>query len=159
MGEAARPRKSHGWQLWFGELFEARWRALRARVRRLKAELGESEFAAHPDVKLFAALVHIVHETVPLNPDHTDFQLGKTLGGRFTSWRRVKRHGLPDRYRLFFKYSSSHKVIVFVWLNDADMLRKDGASSDPYTVFRRMLENGHPPDDFDGLMKEVKTGR
>ena len=43
MGEAARPRESHGWQLWFGELFEVRWRALRERVRRLKAELGETD--------------------------------------------------------------------------------------------------------------------
>ena len=159
MGEAARPRESHGWQLWFGELFEVRWRALRERVRRLKTELGETDFAAHPDVKLFAALVQLVHETVPLNPEHPDFRLGKTLGDRFTSWRRVKRHGLPDRYRLFFKYSSSHKVIVFVWLNDADTLRKDGASSDPYTVFRRMLESGHPPDDFYALIKEVGTGK
>ena len=159
MVEVAPPRESHGWQIWFGELFDARWRALRERVKRLKIELDESSFASHPEVKLFATLVHIVHETVPRNPEHSDFRLGKTLGDRFTGWRRVKRHGLPDRMRLFFKFSTTHKVIVFSWLNDADTLRKDGASSDPYAIFRRMLEAGNPPDDFDDLMKAVGTGK
>lgn len=159
MAEAAKPRASHGWQIWFGELFDARWRALRENVRRLKAELEAGDFAAHPEVKRFAALVQIVHETVPRDPEHPDFRLGKTLGDRFTGWRRVKRHGLPDRMRLFFKFSSTHKVIVFVWLNDADTLRKDGATSDPYAVFRRMLEGGNPPDDFTDLMKAVGTGK
>lgn len=159
MAETAKPRESHGWQIWFGELFDTRWRALRVRVKQLKADLGDSDFASHPDVKLFAALVHIVHEMVPRAPEHPDFRLGKTLGDRFTGWRRVKRRGLPDRMRLFFKFSSAHKVIVFVWLNDADTLRKDGASSDPYTVFRRMLEGGNPPDDFEELMKAVGKGK
>ncbi len=159
MAETPTPRASHGWQIWFGELFDARWRALRDRVRCLKLELDQNDFAVHPEVKLFAALVHIVHETVPRDPEHSDFRLGKTLGDRFTSWRRGKRHGLPDRMRLFFKFSSSHKVVVFVWLNDADTLRKEGATSDPYAVFRRMLEGGKPPDDFDALMKAVKSGK
>ena len=159
MAEVARPRESYGWQIWFGELFDTRWRALRDQVKRLKAELDENRFASHSDVKLFAALVHIVHETVPRDPEHTDFRLGKTLGNRFTGWRRVKRHGLPDRMRLFFKFSSTHKVIVFVWLNDADTLRKDGASTDPYAVFRRMLEAGNPPDDFNDLLQAVSTGK
>lgn len=159
MTEAVKPRQSHGWQIWFGELFDARWRALRDRIKHLKAELDGSHFAAHPDVKLFAALVHIVHETVPRDPEHTDFRLGKTLGGRFTGWRRVKRHGLPDRMRLFFKFSSARNVIVFAWLNDADTLRKDGASSDPYAVFRHMLEAGSPPDDFNALLQAVGTGK
>lgn len=159
LADAASARVSHGWQIWFGELFDARWRALRARVKQLKAELGESGFASHPEVKLFAALVHIVHDTVPRDPEHPDFRLGKTLGERYTGWRRVKRHGLPERMRLFFKFSSARKVIVFVWLNDTDTLRKDGASSDPYAVFRRMLEGGNPPDDFAELLQAVETGK
>lgn len=159
MTDAAKPCESHGWQIWFGELFDTRWRLLRERVKHLKAELGDGRFATHPDAKLFAALVHIVHEVVPRDPEHPDFRLGKTLGDGFTGWRRVKRHGLPDRMRLFFKFSSTHKVIVFAWLNDADTLRKDGASSDPYTVFRRMLEAGNPPDDFTELLEAVGSGK
>ena len=159
MTELAKPRANHGWQIWFGELFDARWRTLLDRVKRLKAELDESHFASRPDVKMFAALVHIVHEAVPRDPEQSDFRLGKTLGDRFTGWRRVKRHGLPDRMRLFFKFSSAHKVIVFVWLNDQHTLRKDGSSSDPYAVFRSMLESGSPPDDFNELLKAVRTGK
>ncbi|MBI3523178.1 MAG: type II toxin-antitoxin system YhaV family toxin [Betaproteobacteria bacterium] len=159
MNEGAKPRESNGWQIWFGELFDVRWRTLRDRVKHLRAALDKRHFASHPEVKLFAALVHIVHETVPRDPEHSDFRLGKTLGARFTGWRRVKQHGLPDRMRLFFKFSSAHKVIVFAWLNDADTLRKDGASSDPYAVFRRMLEAGNPPDDFNELLKAVGTGK
>ena len=133
-------RKSHGWELWFGELFDERWRQARDRVKELKAQLPTETFLAHPDVKLFAALVNIVHEIVPLDPDADDFRLGGTLGSDHTSWRRVKRHGLPDRWRLFFRFSSDKRVIVYAWLNDEDTVRKAGAKTDVYTVFRSMLK-------------------
>lgn len=157
MTEAA--RQSHGWQLWFGELFDKRWRDLRNRVKTLKAQLDAEQFAAHPEVKLFAALVNLVHEVVPRDPEHKEFRLGKTLGDRYANWRRAKGHGLPRRMRLFFKFSSSHRVIVFVWLNDAGTLRKEGASSDPYAMFQRMLESGNPPDDFDALLRKLRSGK
>jgi toxin YhaV len=152
-------RSAHGWELWFGELFAATWVLQRKRVKQLKAKRKPSDFAMHPEVKLFAALVNIVHEVVPRNPEEPEFRLGGTLGSKYTNWRRVKGHGLPTRMRLFFKYSSSRRVIVFAWLNDEGTLRKAGAPTDVYTVFQNMLKSGNPPDDLDSLLARVSAGK
>jgi toxin YhaV len=148
-------RQSLGWSLWFTELFDARWRLLRERVKRLKATLDAPAFNAHPEVKLFAALVNIVHELVPADPDAPQFLLGNTLGTQYRGWRRVKGNGLPGRMRLFFKFSARQEVIVYAWLNDANTLRKQGDARDVYAVFQHMLKSGNPPDGFDELMKNV----
>jgi toxin YhaV len=152
-------RQSQGWSLWFAELFDGRWRVLRERVKHLKATLDAQAFNAHPDVKLFAALVGIVHELVPADPDAPQFLLGNTLGQQYRGWRRVKGNGLPGRMRLFFKFSASKKVIVYAWLNDAKSLRKQGGATDVYAVFQRMLEAGNPPDSFEALMEHVSSGK
>ncbi len=152
-------RQSQGWSLWFAELFDARWRVLRERVKHLKATLDTQAFNAHPDVKLFAALVNIVHELVPADPNAPQFLLGNTLGSQHRGWRRVKGNGLPGRMRLFFKFSASRKVIVYAWLNDAKTLRKQGGATDVYSVFQGMLKAGNPPDSFDALMEHVSSGR
>lgn len=152
-------RQSHGWEIWFGELFDARWRVLREQVKHLKATLDTRAFNAHPDAKLFAALVHIVHEAVPADPAASQFLLGNTLGTQHRGWRRVKGNGLPERMRLFFKFSAARRVIVFAWLNEPGSLRKQGAVTDVYTVFLRMLKSGRPPDTLDGLLKKVSSGK
>ncbi len=120
-------RQSQGWSLWFAEPFAARWRLLRERVKQLKTTLDAPAFNAHPEVKLFAAWVRIVHELVPANPDAPQFLLGNTPGQQYRGWRRVKGNGLPRRIRLFFKFSASKKVIVYAWLDDPTSLRKQGA--------------------------------
>ena len=42
-------------------------------------------------------------------------------------------------------------------MNDEDTLRAYGSGDDAYRVFRRMLESGHPPDDWDRLLAEART--
>ena len=92
-------------------------------------------------------------DLVPANPDAPEFRLGKTLGPENTHWRRVKK-GMPDRYRLFFRFASSPvKVIVYVWFNDEDTLRKAGSKTDVYQTFRRMLSRGVIPRDIDELLE------
>ena len=152
-------RQSQGWSLWFAELFDARWRELRARVKHLEATVGKPAFNAHLDVKLFAALVNSVHELVPADPDAPQFLLGNTLGAQHRGWRRVKGNGLPSRMRLFFKFSANKKVIVYAWLNDARALRKQGGATDVYTVFQGMLKAGNPPDNFDALMEQASSDK
>ena len=50
---------------------------------------------------------------------------------------------MPDGYRLFFRFASNPvKVIVYVWFNDEDTLRKSGAKTDVYETFKRMLARG-----------------
>lgn len=95
-----------------------------------------------------------VTQTVPHNPDHPDFRLGKTLGAEHANWRRARK-GMPDRYRLFFRCASKPvKSIVYVWFNDEDTLRKAGSKTDVYEVFRRMLMRGRVPTSITDLLHE-----
>jgi hypothetical protein len=65
----------------------------------------------------------------------------------------VKKHGLPERYRLFYTFSSVDRVIMPLYLNDADTLRKRGAGSDPYEIFKRMVRRGEVGADFEANWK------
>ena len=80
--------------------------------------------------------------------------LGKTLGKEYANWRRVKK-GMPDRYRLFFRFASNPvQLIVYVWFNDEDTLRKAGAKTDVYETFKRMLMRGEVPSSINVLLAE-----
>jgi toxin YhaV len=47
-------------------------------------------------------------------------------------------------------------VIVYAWVNDEDTKRAYESSDDAYRVFGKMLESGHPPDDWDQLLAEAR---
>ena len=47
-------------------------------------------------------------------------------------------------------------MIVYAWVNDEDTKRAFERSDDAYRVFRKMLESGHPPDDWDRLLAEAR---
>ena len=101
--------------------------------------------------KLLAGLRKLMFEVVSADPGHPQFFLGHSLGAEFAHWRRAKMY---QRYRLFFRFSSEHKTIVFIWINDETTLRTYGASSDAYVVFAKMIQRGTPPDDLDALLLE-----
>ena len=75
------------------------------------------------------------------------------LGPARAHWFRAK---FLQRYRLFFRYDSAAKIIIFAWVNDEATQRAAGATSDPYAVFTRMLERGHPPDDWAALVTAAR---
>ncbi len=62
-----------------------------------------------------------------------------------------------QQYPLFFRYHAQAKVIVFAWVNDEDTKRAYESSDDAYRVFRKMLESGHPPDDWNPLLAEARA--
>ena len=70
-------------------------------------------------------------------------------------WFRAKFGN--GRFRLFFRYSSTSKVIIFAWVNDENSLRNYGSKTDAYKVFKGMLDDGNPPDDWDTLHKEASA--
>lgn len=145
---------ANGWRLYYSRVFKAALDELEASVSRL-AESDPTGYKAHPKTKLLASIYRAVTELVPANPDAPNFRLGKTLGAEHTHWRRVKK-GLPDRYRLFFRFSSSPiKAIVYVWFNDEHTLRKAGSKTDVYAAFRRLLARGVVPDDLGALLREA----
>jgi toxin YhaV len=65
------------------------------------------------------------------------------------------KKGMPDRYRLFFRFASKPiKLIVYVWFNDEDTLRKAGSKTDVYEVFKSMLSRGQVPASINDLVAE-----
>ena len=75
------------------------------------------------------------------------------MGPTYRHWRRSKFLG---RFRLFFRFNSASRIIIYAWVNDENTLREAGARSDPCTVFRRKLEEGNPPDGWAELLVEVE---
>lgn len=103
------------------------------------------------NVKLYAALAKLMLETVPSDPARDEYRQGNTMGPDFRHWRRAK---IGRRFRLFFRYDSRTKVIVYAWVNDEKTLRAAGSKNDPYAVFQKMLSRGNPPDDWNKLQRE-----
>lgn len=143
-----------GWRLYYHRVFKAALDELELAVSKLAASDPQG-YKAHPRTRLLASIYRAVTQLVPANPDAPDFRLGKTLGAGSTHWRRVKK-GMPDRYRLFFRFASNPvKVIVYVWFNDEDALRKAGSKTDVYETFKRMLARGVVPHGIDALVREA----
>lgn len=117
-----------------------------ARETRVADPVG---YHQRPELKFLRTVRDLVFEEIPANPDAPQFRQGKTLGSAHTHWRRAKFH---RRFRLFFRFHSVSRTIVYAWLNDEATLRKAGSRPDPYAVFRRMLERGSPPNDWDELV-------
>lgn len=141
----------HGWGLYAHPLFAERLASLTEQVAEI-ANKDPEGFAGHPAAKLLMSVRNAMRTRVPANPDANDFRLGKSLGKGRSAWRRVK-HGLPPRYRLFFRFNSTApKAIIFVWLNDEATLRKEGAKTDVYAVFSRLVESGRVPATWEELM-------
>lgn len=105
------------------------------------------------NAKLLAAIRKLMFEIVPEDPTRPEYRQGSTLGAGYRHWFRVKFGG---RFRLFFRYDSRSKIIVYAWVNDESSLRKAGSKSDPYTVFQRMLERDNPPDGWTTLLESCE---
>jgi toxin YhaV len=102
------------------------------------------------NAKLLAAILKLATEVIPEKPDSREFRQGDTLGKQHQHWFRAKFGG--GRFRLFFRYSSTAKAIIYAWVNDRDSLRTYGRTTDAYNVFRKMLAAGNPPDDWRALL-------
>ncbi len=143
----------HGWNLLFHDCLIEQLQKLQSAAQRAKA-LDPQGFGANANVKLFNALSQLMLETVPNDPNREDYRQGNTMGTTFRHWRRAK---IGRRFRLFFRFDSKTKVIIFAWVNDENTLRSSGSKSDPYAVFQKMLERGHPPDDWAALVIASKV--
>jgi toxin YhaV len=148
------PLVCKGWELLATHEFHHQLDNLTADTELLLERLGPVELQRHPKYKLLIAIRDNILERVPENPDAPQYRLGTTLPKKFSNWRRVKKNSLPDRYRLFFQFSSTpQKRIIFAWINNDETLRQAGAKTDVYAVFQKMLERGHPPTHWAELLK------
>lgn len=142
----------HGWKLYRAGAFAHALTALQAEVERLAAGKPET-YRAHPKTKLLARVRALVLDEIPRDPNARVYALGATLGPAHRHWRRAK---FLQRFRLFFRFDSASRIIVYAWMNDENTLRKAGARSDPYAVFAQRLDAGDPPDDWNELLSEAR---
>lgn len=140
--------QSYGWSLLFHDCLVEQLQKLKAASDRAEAA-DPTGFEANANAKLFRALSQLIFETVPSDPAREEYRQGNTMGTNYRHWRRAK---IGRRFRLFFRYDSKAKVIVFAWINDEHTLRSAGSKTDPYAVFQKMLDRGNPPDDWAVLL-------
>jgi toxin YhaV len=103
--------------------------------------------------KQFVALKYLVFDRIPSNPGNPEFRLGNSLGEKYRNWFRGK---FLQQYRVFFRYSTRSQVIVYAWVNNPETLRAYGSKTDAYLVFKKMLESGRVPNNWDELIAESK---
>ncbi len=139
-----------GWTIFAHPLLLDQLERLTAAVESVRSKDPDG-YDRHANAKLLAVLRTLIFETVPADPTRPEYRQGSTLGEGRKHWFRVKFG--QGRFRLFFRYDSRSKVLVFAWVNDASTLRTYGAKTDAYHVFRGMLDKGNPPDDWAALLK------
>ena len=145
----------NGWRLFQYPLFESQLRKLTEAVEQLSIRQPDT-YRGHPKTKLLATIHRYITESIPRNPSAPEFRQGDTLGPDNRHWFRAKFH---QRYRLFFRFSTKDRVIVYVWVNDEFTLRKAGSRTDAYAVFKSMLKAGDPPRTLMALLKAAKEMR
>lgn len=91
---------------------------------------------------------------IPQNPFLPEYRQGNTLGEKYRHWFRAK---FFQQYRLFFRYREEGKILVLGWVNDESTKRAYDSKSNAYAVFSNMLQSGHPPDDWEELMKASES--
>ena len=138
---------ANGYAIYEHPLFSMQMEALVAAIEQ------EPSGGASTDAKLLGRILDEI-DNIAAKPDDPKYRLGKTMGGKYKHWRRVKFMG---RYRLFFRYDSASKVIILAWVNDEGTKRTYGSKNDAYAVFKKMLESGNPPDNWEELLKAVET--
>jgi len=139
---------SHGWTLYVHHRLEHQYRLLVEGVGVLAAK-DPIGYQQQPLVKFLSVVQRLIFEMIPRNPNAAEFRQGNTLGAAHRHWFRAKFH---RRYRLFYRFSSKEKVIVYAWMSDERTLRKSGSKTDPYRVFRDLLEAGDPPNTMEQLI-------
>lgn len=136
-----------GWTILAHPLFLSQIERL---VVAAEAEQPSPTAEAGPNTKLLGHLLDLTFDRVPRDPGNPIFRHGGTLGKDRRNWFRAKTGS--GRYRLFYRFQSSARIIVFAWVNDEESLRTYGSRTDAYAVFAKMLDAGNPPDDWSELL-------
>jgi toxin YhaV len=139
----------NGWTLLFHEAMAGQLRKLTVAFERAR-KANPKDFRSNANVKVTVAVARLMLDVIPSDPARAEYRQGTTLGEEYRHWFRAKFFG---RFRLFFRYESRARIIVYAWVNDDQTLRQSGSKRDPYETFRRMLASGNPPNDWAELIK------
>lgn len=146
------PLVINGWSIFAHPLFLNQFKELLNRVEQLRQQYPEN-YKKKNATKRLAAIAKLAFDIIPQDPTRSDYRQGTTLGDEYKHWFRAK---FFQQYRLFFRYHLESKIIVFAWVNDESSKRARESKTDAYQVFRKMLDNGNPPDKWDNLLKEAE---
>ena len=144
--------QGNGWSIFAHPLFLTRVEALANQVATLRHK-DRDGYARKNASKRLAAILKLAFQTIPEDPTRPEYRQGNTLGEEHRHWLRAK---FFQQYRLFFRYHAASRVVVLAWVNDEDSKRAYDAGTDAYRVFRKMVERGYPPSDWDQLVSEAK---
>lgn len=144
-----------GWTIFAHPLLLDQLERATAAVETAKAVDPEG-YRGTAQAKLLAALRTLLFDTIPADPTRPEYRQGGTLGAARKHWFRAKFG--QGRFRLFFRFDSRARVIIFAWVNDERTLRTYGSTTDAYRVFRGMLDKGDPPDDWTTLLATASAG-
>lgn len=139
--------QQHEWTLLYHDCITEQLQKLKAAAARAQRSDPQG-YESNANVKLLNALSYLMLDVIPSDPGRNECRQGNTLGPAHRHWRRAK---IGRRFRLFFRYDTASKIIVYAWVNDKKTLRSSGSQSDPYVVFKRMLARGYPPGDWKAL--------
>lgn len=148
------PLVVNGWMLFAHPLFLDQCEDLTKQVTVLR-QRDPQGFINKNATKRLAAIAKLAFEVIPQDPARAEYRQGHTLGEAHKHWFRAK---FFQQYRLFFRYHLQSKVIVYAWVNDENTKRAFERPDDAYRVFRKMLESGCPPDDWESLLAEAGAG-
>lgn len=152
------PLTVNGWTILFHDMMIGQVKNLADAVEKAKAANPDGDrcgrlHRSNANYRVFAAIAKLVLKTIPGDPANLNYRIGNTMGKAYRHWSRAK---FGQRFRLFFRYHSKAKIIVFAWVNDSSTLRTAGARNDPYEVFKGMLDRKNPPDDWDALVETAQ---
>jgi toxin YhaV len=140
----------NGWCLLAHPLFLDQLETLVSEVEALRKK-HPAHYREKNATKRLAAIAKLITEKIPQDPTLAEYRQGTTLGDEFKHWFRAK---FFQQYRLFFRYHFESKIIVYAWVNDETTKRAYNQKSDAYQIFKKMLKNGRPPDDWNDLIRE-----
>jgi len=140
----------NGWELFAHPL---QLDKLMAAVEKERAKKPKT-YQTTANFKVLVAVRELMFVAIPADPTRQDYRQGATLGADRKHWFRAKFGA--QRFRLFFRFDSKAKVIIYAWVNDSDTLRTYGSKTDAYAVFQKMLDKGNPPDNWNALLKAAR---
>lgn len=141
--------KINEWSVFAHECFLVQYEELTAQVLAAQRKYPNA-WQKKNVAKRLAVITHLVTSEIPNDPTRDIYRQGNTLGADHKGWLRAKFY---QQYRLFFRYHSGSKTILYGWVNGPQSKRAYGSKTDAYKVFERMLEKGNPPNSWNDLLK------
>ncbi len=108
----------NGWLLLIDPLFQDQLSSLENSVRLLKDRHPDT-FQTKAQTKRLLAIRKLITVVIPADPNGIQFKLGNTLGSENRHWFRAK---FLQQYRLFFRFDSKSKIIIYCWVASAEQL-------------------------------------